>query len=580
MSSLLSQLCALQGLSAENTSKNSKLGKFFGGEPVSSSKDLARIQALPRRTWDADPEPLSVHLRCPGSKATLFRMQAAVLTELYELQRCSCVAALGTGKTLVTALAPTVLGVRRAAFLNYSRLMDKTKREFEELSNSWKVFRKYDFLTVERLSLDKYATWFDDYVPELVVVDEAQSLADPNGARFRRLRRYKESRPSTIFLILTGTPGEELEKYWHLQALLHGEESPLPLDEYVVQEWSEAVGSKVRGQRRALGALTVFGADLSAVREGIGKRVEETAGNIYHRIPDGVHCGLYHGSVTPSVSVRMDELCDAARDNLELPDGRSYEELYDTSLILKQLGCGFAKVLDPAPPAPWREARSLIGSFVREIIRQEDKYRFDTPLQVVKAIRSGELDDGGLFEAWKAIEPSFTPQHVTEWFDDSIIEWCAKWLTENNGLVWTTLPTFGRRLAETARAPFFHALGVDPIAGSIETYSAGPAILSLSANCLGRNLQDRWSKNLFVTPPSSATNLDQAIGRTVRTGQRAATVEVTYLFTVRENYESVMRARAGAELDRSLGRNQASRLLLGDWCVSDPGNSGPRWRKM
>lgn len=579
---LLSQLLASKGITSADVSKNSKLGRHFGGEPVGPSADLDRIEALPRRRWQDSPdirEQMSSLLRQSGGKETLFHMQACVLKELYELRRCNGVADLGAGKTHPAALAGTILGIKRAAFLNYSRLMEKTRREFDEISINWKVFRDYDFLTVEKLSLSQYADWFETYLPELIVIDEAQAFAAPHGARFKRLRRYKVAHPDTVILLLTGTPGSDsLNQYAHLQALLHGSESPLPLDEHELMLWCEATDAHVRGGRRPPGVL---GSNLETAREWVGRRVEETEGNIYHRVPEGVNCSLFVDSTAlDSVSDEMERLCNSARRNLELPDGRSFEELYDVGLILKQLGCGFAKVLDPAPPPDWKEARGLVGTYVREIIRQEDLYRMDTPGQVVKAIRSGQLDDGGLWDQWKEIEPTFTPEHKTEWFDDSVVTFCKEWLKEHKGLVWTTLPTFGRRLAEASGLPFFHALGVDKVVGSIETYPGGTgAILALRPNMLGRNLQNRWHKNLFVTPPASATEIDQAIGRTVRTGQKAPTVEVTFLFTVWENYECVQKARTRAETDRTLGRNQASRLVIGDWIVKEPQGVGARWKK-
>lgn len=574
---LLSQLLASKGITSDDVPKNSKLGRHFGGEPVPPSQDFERICALPRRQW-MDVPGLSETLR-KNDSVSLFPMQAAALKELYELRRCSCVAALGTGKTLVSALAPTLLEVKRAAFFNYSRLMEKTRREFDDLSKDWKVFRSYDFLTVEKLSLEQYANWLETYLPELIVIDEAQSLVNPEGARFRRLRRFKVDHPETVILLLTGTPGSDsLNQYAHLQALLHGIESPLPLYSHELYQWCEATDAHVRGVRRAPGVL---GQNLEEAREWIGKRVEDTEGNIYHRVPDGVDCSLYLDSCALDiVSADMDRLCNSARRNLELPDGRSFEELYDVGLILKQLGCGFAKVLDPAPPSDWKEARGLWGTFVREIIAQEDLYQMDTPNQVLKAVRSGQLDDGGLLAQWLEIRPSFEGQHVTEWFDDSVLRFCSDWLKEHKGLLWTTLPTFGRRLKEVSGLPFFHALGRDSDVGSIESYLGGTgAILSVGANKLGRNLQNRWHKNLFVTPPASATDIDQAIGRTVRTGQRAATVEVSFLFTVWENWACVAKAKARAETDRTLGRNQASRLLIGDWVVEEPRGSGPRWKK-
>ena len=109
-------------------------------------------------------------------------------------------------------------------------------------------------------------------------------------------------------------------------------------------------------------------------------------------------------------------------------------------------------------------------------------------------------------------------------------------------------------------------------------------ILSTKSNYMGRNLQDRWHKNLIVGPPGKADTQEQLIGRTHRTGQKSDIVEVSYFLGSVESAESVDRARARAEIDKRLGRNHASKLLLCDWLVPDiegliKARNNPRWRK-
>lgn len=586
---LLLQLLAEKGITPENTAKNSLVGQVFGSTPVWAGPEFERIKALPRRRWQDARELLELqeamsvwYGKTPAAK--LYLMQAAVLNELYEKRRVSTVAGLGTGKTLVSALAPVILESKRPLLLNYARLEEKTRKEFRELRDHWKVADNYDFLSVEKLSRENYAGYCERFQPDFICVDEAHSLGDPGGARFRRIRRYAELNPQLPILLLTGTPGtDSLKQYAHLQALLHGQNSPLPLEDRELMLWCEATDAQVRGMRRPPGCLTFFSSgstDVQAVRDGIQSRIEETPGNIYFREPDGTECSLYISGVKfDGVSQLMNEYCRSARTEETLPDGRCFEEVYDKSLILKQLGCGYAKVLDPIPPEEWRAARGLWAAFVREIVRQEDKYKLDTPFQVSAAVRRDEIDDGGLWREWKEVEPTFTPQHKTEWFDLSVVQFCADWMKEHKGLVWTPSPTFGFKLAEISGLPFFHAQGVSKAHGSIETYTAHTgAILSLGANKLGRNLQDRWNKNLFVTPAASATDLNQAIGRTARPGQKEPVVEVGFLLTVRENWDCVQKARVRALAD---GRDKASRLLNCDWCVQDlmevEGWKGPRW---
>jgi len=582
--SILAALLEQAGHSPQTTARHSTLGRIFLSEPVAESFEFERIDKLPRRRWHASPELID-RLSAKFAKvptARLYPMQAAALAEFEELGRLNVVASLGGGKTLVTAL----LQARRPLFLNYARLIDKTVREFRELATNWHICHSYTFLSVERLSRADYADYLERLAPDLIVIDEAHSLANPNGARFRRLRRYKDAHPEVPIIPLTGTPGESLSQYSHVQELVLGEGSPLPREPDVIREWCEALDTRVVGQRRPPGALAKWADnqdDLKRVREGVGTRVEETPGNIYSRTAEAIDCSIYVSDHRLDMAPAMDQLCESAWLDMVLPDGRCFEELYSKPLILKQLGAGFAKVLDPAPPLEWREARSLWSSFVRAIVSDEATYGLDTPAQVSAAVRCGQIDDGGLLANWRAIEPTFTPCTKTAWFDLSVLTFAALWLTREKGLCWVTQPTVGRRLAELSGLPFFHANGNDSQHGSIEAYRANTgAILAVRPNMLGRNLQ-RWHKNLYVTPPSSALELDQSIGRTARRGQMQPTVDVTFVLTVRENWEAITSARMGAVAEKALGKNDSSRLLLCDWCVSDLQTvntwKGARWQR-
>jgi len=586
--SILAALLEQAGHDPHNTPKHSTLGRVFSFEPVRETADLARIEALPRRRWqdlDSQVDRLTARFaRVPGVR--LLEMQAAALAEIEQFRTCNVVASLGGGKTLVTALVPVLLASQTPLFLNYARLIDKTVREFRELASEWTICHSYKFLSVEKLSTASHADYLDRLRPDLIVIDEGHSLASPTGARFRRLRRYKEAHPEVVIVVLTATPGVDLDQYAHVQDLLHGENSPCPREPDVLREWCEAINVHVRGQRRPPGALTRWSVkdDLNAVREGVGRRIEETHGNVYSRSAESIDCSIYIADVRVELPASMDELISSAWHDLVLPDGRCFEELYSKPLILKQLGAGYAKVLDPLPPLEWREARALWSAFVREIVSNEQTFQLDTPAQVKGAVRRGEIDDGGLLDEWCAIEPSFKPCTKTEWFDLSVANFAASWVANERGLIWVTQPTVGRKLAELTGLPFFHANGCDANQGSIETFHGRTgAIVAVRPNMLGRNLQNRWSKNLYITPPPSPLELDQSIGRTARRGQRAPTVEVTFVLTVRENWDAITSARVAAQAERALGKNESSRLLLCDWCVSDLATvnswKGPRWKR-
>jgi LAGLIDADG-like domain len=498
-----------------------------------------------------------------------------------------------THNTLITALAPTVLEAKRPLFLTYAKLLDKTRREFRELAVNWRVANNYQFLGFEKFSRVESAQFLDKYLPDMIVADEAHAFKTPASGRktsasgrTKRLGRWLKAHPECVFIPLTGTPGDEsVHNIAHIQNWVHREHSPLPRDYNELNQWAQCLDAKVT-QRRSPGVLKAFAKDsslLDDVRAGVGDRVAETPGNLYQRNAS-VQCSLYLDSIKfddyPE-KVEQNFAC-VRKDTDHTPDGRVLDSPVELWRLFNTMSLGFWHLLDPAPPEAWREARKMYNSFVRDILSQS-KYGLDTPLQVGQLCRRGEIDSQGLYAAWKAIEPTFKPNPIVEWFDDSALKYCSEWLTEHQGLLWTSYPAFGKKLAEMSGRPFYHLQGIDAKTGkSIEEHGDTSCILALMANKEGRNLQ-RFHKNLVVTPSASSDVLEQMIGRTHRQGQTAEAVEVSFLLGSIENLEALYKARNRAKFDRDQGKNLSSKLLTGDWMVHQLVDSeawdGPRWQK-
>src|SRR4030042_934287 len=103
-------------------------------QPVKASPDYHRIVALSLRKWGETPEDtafyrcLSEALRLAGSEAVLRPVQAAALEELHDMRGLFGSIRVGGGKTLVSLLAPVVLGSVRPLLIIPAALRDKTKR--------------------------------------------------------------------------------------------------------------------------------------------------------------------------------------------------------------------------------------------------------------------------------------------------------------------------------------------------------------------------------------------------------------------------------------------------------------------
>ena len=221
---------------------------------------------------------------------------------------------------------------------------------------------------------------------------------------------------------------------------------------------------------------------------------------------------------------------------------------------------------------------------MREILARNEP-GLDQPLLVGEACARGIIDSGGLYEAWKEIEPTFKVHSKIVWYDDSAVHYCAKWAKDHHGLVWTPYPAFGKRLAELSNLPFFHQQGVCAKHGLIDEYHGKTsAVVSTQANAMGRNLQDRWNKMLIVAPSAKSDLLEQQIGRVHRQGQLAESVEITFLLSSIETWEALQKARySRSEFDKDFGQARGSKLRGCDWLVADGSEvakwRGPRWSK-
>jgi hypothetical protein len=588
--SLLSLLLTEAGIEP-NASRATAAGKFFAAEGVWRGPEFDRIKALPRRRWQDAPdlerltELLSKRLR-RREGPRLLQWQAAALRELNDYGRLYVVGSVGQGKTLITALAPVIRKAKRPLFVTYKNLLDKTRLEFRELAEDWNICQNYEFISCEKLSRAESADFLDKLQPDMVVWDESAAAKSIKSGRTRRMGRFLKAHPECTFVPLTGTPGDtSLSEYAHLlEWALGPENTPLPASWVEFQQWQQALDVNVPN-RRAPGVLTDFSygnEDLQAVREGVGRRIEETPGVIYSRsasvdIPLVLQSIVYDGPAPVLEYVR--------RSGDELPDGRVIETPLERYRLFQTLNLGFARVIDPPPPKDWRDARKEWSGFVTDILSQS-KYALDTPDQVKRLCESGELDSYGVYEAWKEIKPSFTIVSHVEWFDDGALEFVAEWAAANDGLVWVPFPAFAERLAKLSGLPYFHEGGFcDALGMSVEEYGrkygGKSVIVSTQANDKGRNLQ-AWNLNLVVGVSGKADQQEQQLGRTHRRGQTRP-VEVQYLIASIENLESLYKARERAEHDRDTGRNESGKLLSGTWEVLGWDEvsrlEGPRWKK-
>jgi hypothetical protein len=174
------------------------------------------------------------------------------------------------------------------------------------------------------------------------------------------------------------------------------------------------------------------------------------------------------------------------------------------------------------------------------------------------------MDDHGVLDAWRKVEPLFKPAEHQEavWVSDQTLDVCARWLEAERGLCWVYHRAFGERLAQHTGVPYFSGGGK---AGrvAIDVHD-GPAIVSISAISEGFNLQTLHRDNLIVTCPTTNKENEQLISRTHRDGQEADEVTVTYLQTLEGDAKALDQARADAAYVEATTR-QPQRLCAATW---------------
>lgn len=522
-----------------------------------------RVWELPRRDWsDADGARASealTPLLAKDPTATLRPIQALALLELLECRGLVAAIAVGGGKTLITLLAPVVLGITRALIVLPAKLERKTHAEVKEYRRAWRLPALVQTISVERLARKNQADFLDECRPELIMIDEAHRLANRRAAATKRLARYVRER-DPIVAVLTGTlTSERLDEYAHMVQWALGDSAPVPRKRAVVEAWSDCL---CEPPKSALGAFETFGDEIDA-RNAYRERLTHTPGVIVSRD--------HYGEVPLTIrtaALRPSPQCEIFYRDLEeawvLPDGQEIEDPLAMARHAYTIALGYWMRWREPGPEPWMEARSAYARLVRETIKETE--RTDAPLdteeQVRLAIKAGRFGDGPLavLQAWREVRPSFTPITVVEWIDQSAVDGILQWC-ERPGIVWYRhrgirdalerrgLRVYGRKGEDRAGRPIMNARGDIAVAAS--QLSSGE----------GQNLQ-QFNRSLLLEPPTKAAAWEQLLGRTHREGQtRPVTYEVYAPFG--RHMKAFAKARAGAEyVEQTTGARQ--KLLTAD----------------
>lgn len=534
--------------------KHGALGKMLRADGVPHSPELDRVLTLPARPeiTDQQIEILSAALRQdPNGPARLFAPQCEALINLYQTERgIFAPMRCGSGKTLVTLLAPTLLNAQRPLLIVPASLRGKTRREFAVYTRTWRV-RLPKILSYEELGREDRDGVIHRYNPDLIMCDEAHRLRTKKNAipsaMARSVMQAIADHPAAKIAMLSGTLiTDRLLDWWPLIIASMGWGAPVTADEREAMLWGQALDRDVGMLRRV---------DAGALRDipgGLHEHVRRTFGVIS---TPGKDCdaSIEMKEWAPRLSSnRLDELIDFVRDSKMRPDGELLEDL-EIPNVLSQLALGFFFVWDPAPPDWWLLPRRRWLAFVRETL-EKMLPGLGSEGRIRNAIDGGDsrvIEGRELRDAWDGIAKAFEPNSVPIWITYEIMDDVTRHVRDGDPcVVWTRYRPVGEELHKR-KIPYYPG-GTNP-----DGHKPLQSIAcSLQAHSTGQNLQ-RWHRALVLTLPANAEGWEQLIARFHRTGQTADTILIEVLNSIAYHGEVLGRVDAEARgISRAQGENQ------------------------
>lgn len=495
-------------------------------DAVAHTREFERVRDLPRRhVTRVDAEDWATFLTprlALRPDVALRPWQGMALAEAVGADGAWLALPVGVGKTLISALLPVVMRAERTLLIVPGSLVDKTYADFRAYEGVWRAASgSLRIVTRERIGVESGEKLIARYAPDLIVIDEADDLANPASSTSRRIDRYVRSHDVRV-VAMTGTPARKsLLGYWHLLAWTLGDRAPVPLVHDEARQWALALDE----HRQARPSPGPLGASLRAARAWYRARLVETPGVL---VVDEDSC-----DAPLTVRIRLakeDATLDAAFERFlveqESPGGIPVSDPLSRWLLDAQLGLGLYTRWNPPPPEEWRNARRAVARFVRERIEATTHAArpLDTEAQVLRAHATHPA-----VRAWLAAKPTFAGTTETVWITRSALDSCHAWLRERRdegvpGIVWTGSVAFGVALAREAHLAYYGQRGVTVDGAQLHAAPPGVSLVaSWAANKKGFNLQ-AWPRQLITMPPQSAKWLEQIMGRAHRSGQDDAVV--------------------------------------------------------
>jgi hypothetical protein len=549
-------------------------------QAVQVTAELRRIAALPRRgrPWeeiytDDVCKELTKLLARPGGKMILKPVQVAGLVELHDTGGWFGQAGVGSGKTLITMLAPVILKAERPILFVPSKLLRKTQNEFRLYDEHFNLtpmrFARYEILS----RADGAREYFETLQPDCIGLDEGHKCKSTTSACTRKIKFYLRTaraagRVVHVYVCSGTFAKRSIEDFAHIAEWTHPTSCPLPPGYGERLLWSKAIDEGVPDEQRVdPGALRVFvPADLETenelerVRIGVQRRIFETPGFLATRSNDVPDCSLTIECHEVAVPPEVDKLFEYVKTKWRKPphhgedDGDEIESAAVLWATSRALACGLHHYWrKPAPPV-WLSRRRAYFKGVRK--KLHCSRHLHSPDEVARELeRVGDKGDEkhrefwAKYQAWKEVEHEFKPDPGVRLVHDYALKWVEQWAKKNDGLIWVEWPFFGQLIAKRLGIKYYGEGGEASDGSTIEQASKVErlAVASLKANFEGRNLQEGlWSRMLFTSAPTTGSMNEQGIARIHRSGHKADEVVADYMIACLEQANGFFQAMRDA----------------------------------
>ncbi len=426
--------------------------------------------------------------------------------------------------------------------------------------------------------------------PDTIICDEVDKLKRADSARTKRFTRYLDAAPTTRLCAWSGSlMNVSIKDFWHIAKYALKGNSPLPLTEATVDDWSASIDPPKPGDKRSPpGALVKLCDGQEGVNDAFRRRVLETRGVVATHTT-GVDADLIMHRRDADLPLNIREELRKLRGSGLRPDDFPLEDAFSIARCARQLASGFyqrwrfppvnGRKQDPVLIDDWYAKRKAWSGEVRTKLERDSRPHMDSPLLLAQAAQrfaegySGHAPtwESRSWSAWRDIRDRVVWEAEPIWLSDYLLHDAADWGETHRQIIWCEHVAFADRLAELTGFPLFGG-GPKDKERLRRHKSGGPIILSRKAHYRGHDgLQYFYNEQLVANPPVSRTSggaplWEQMLGREHRQGQTAGTVETWIYRHTPELREAWDRAKVIARhVKNTLGSFQKINTCVETW---------------